>query len=329
MEPIAVSKLNDALEKKLAALNAKRVKKDGTAAKPFKKWHVYTAGGIAGFVVLMIAVGATGGDGGPADAEDASTPAATQTLEYGQALVPNVIGKTVPDAEALLNDAGFRYQLKYFGADGQQVAAPDGRFKVVEVTPGVGEAANTTTGVTMTVESIAPRVALPDVTGQLGNEAQSALNAAGFTNLTWVSDNGQSVFDVGNWKVTGTSPAAGTQLQTTEQVTVNVTRPEASTASPSTNPDSDAIDSAGAPILAERGLQNYAAMHGLKWRGDEYLGVLRSEQQADGSWSVKMSGKLTNAAGGTARTEAEATVSGTMSNYNVTDMIIYAMVIGG
>lgn len=65
---------------------------------------------------------------------------------------------------------------------------------------------------------------VPDVAGQPGDEAQDAIEEAGFE-ITWDSDSGLA-FDVSNWEVASVDPEAGERLEEDSEVTVSLTRPE-------------------------------------------------------------------------------------------------------
>lgn len=67
-------------------------------------------------------------------------------------------------------------------------------------------------------------VAVPDVSGQPGNEARDALEDEGF-DVNLVSDDGE-VVNAANWEVESTSPSAGDEAEDGSEVTVSVVRPE-------------------------------------------------------------------------------------------------------
>ena len=94
-------------------------------------------------------------------------------------------------------------------------------------------------------ESTAPTptqavIAVPDVAGQSGDEAQTALSALGLS-ADFLSDDGSAVLAPSNWTVVSTDPAAGAEVAEGATVTVNVTKPLETT--PLTEDELDAIGS--------------------------------------------------------------------------------------
>ncbi len=74
-------------------------------------------------------------------------------------------------------------------------------------------------------EETAPSTAvIPDVNGQNGADAEQALNDAGFTNITFTSIEGDSVWSPSDWTAQGTDPAAGTEVATDTEITLTVSK---------------------------------------------------------------------------------------------------------
>jgi eukaryotic-like serine/threonine-protein kinase len=129
--------------------------------------------------------------------------------------VPDVIGKDVNTASQILDDKGFDVTIK---------AVPGERNQVVEQDPiptdrGGGKVEEGST-VTLSVGSGPAIVAVPDVAGLSLADATSHLEKAGFK----VTTRNQFSNSVPKGRVIATEPAAGTQLSTSQVVTVLVSR---------------------------------------------------------------------------------------------------------
>jgi len=131
--------------------------------------------------------------------------------------VPDVIGQDVDAATQILDSKGFDVAIK---------AVPSGapRNQVVEQDPiptdrGGGKAAEGST-VTLSVSSGPAIVAVPDVTGLSAKDATNRLEKAGFK----VTRREQFSNSVQKGSAIGTEPAAGTQLSTSQVITLLVSR---------------------------------------------------------------------------------------------------------
>jgi serine/threonine-protein kinase len=131
--------------------------------------------------------------------------------------VPDVIGQDVDAASQILDSKGFDVAIK---------AVPSGapRNQVVEQDPiptdrGGGKAEEGST-VTLSVSSGPAIVAVPDVAGLSLPDATKRLEDAGFK----VTTRNEFSNTVPKGRVIGTEPAAGTQLSTSQVVTVLVSR---------------------------------------------------------------------------------------------------------
>jgi beta-lactam-binding protein with PASTA domain/predicted Ser/Thr protein kinase len=131
--------------------------------------------------------------------------------------VPDVIGQDVEAATEILDNQGFDVAIK---------AVPSGapRNQVVEQDPiptarGGGKAEEGST-VTLSVSSGPAIVAVPDVAGLSLSDATTRLEKAGFK----VTTRDEFSNTVPKGRAIGTEPAAGTQLSTSQVVTVLVSR---------------------------------------------------------------------------------------------------------
>jgi eukaryotic-like serine/threonine-protein kinase len=131
--------------------------------------------------------------------------------------IPDVIGQNVDTATQVLDGKGFDVAIKAVPS-----AAP--RNQVVEQDPiptdrGGGKAEEGST-VTLSVSSGPAIVAVPDVAGLSEADATKRLKGAGFK----VTTRDEYSNDVPRGEVIGTEPAAGTQLSTSQVVTILVSR---------------------------------------------------------------------------------------------------------
>jgi beta-lactam-binding protein with PASTA domain/predicted Ser/Thr protein kinase len=131
--------------------------------------------------------------------------------------IPDVIGKNSDQASQILDHAGFEVAIKAVPS-----AAP--RDQVVEQDPiptdrGGGKADKGST-VTLSVSSGPAIVAVPSVAGLSEADATKRLEKAGFK----VTTMDQYSKSVPRGQVIGTAPAAGTQLSTSQTVTLLVSR---------------------------------------------------------------------------------------------------------
>lgn len=120
--------------------------------------------------------------------------------------LPNVVGQSVADATATLEDAGFSVNV------GAPVDSDVAAGLIVTQDPGAGQASS---GSTVTISpSNGAGGTVPDVSGQSLADAVAALKAAGFARVaTHSSCSGDDV-------VKNTIPAAGSPAKKTTAVTV-------------------------------------------------------------------------------------------------------------
>ena len=133
-----------------------------------------------------------------------------------QATVPALTGKTVQEAQGLLQGAGLRLgaQTQRETTDGSQVG------KILSSDPGPGVSVGGNTEVAIVVGKEQTSIAVPDVSGQSADQAQSTLRGAGFTNITTSTVDGGGTAG----SVAGTSPSAGTRVSKNTTITLQISR---------------------------------------------------------------------------------------------------------
>ncbi|MDQ4117460.1 MAG: PASTA domain-containing protein, partial [Actinomycetota bacterium] len=133
-----------------------------------------------------------------------------------QATVPALTGKTVQEAQGLLQGAGLRLggQTERETTDSSQVG------RIISSDPGPGVSVGGNTEVSVVVGKEQTSIAVPDVSGQSADQAQSTLRAAGFTNVTTTTvDSGGSP-----GSVAGTNPSAGSRVARDTTVTLQISK---------------------------------------------------------------------------------------------------------
>jgi serine/threonine-protein kinase len=133
-----------------------------------------------------------------------------------QATVPALTGKTVQEAQGLLQGAGLR-----LGAQTERETTDSGQVgKIISSDPGPGVSVGGNTEVSIVVGKQQTAVAVPDVSGQSADQAQSTLRNAGFTNITTTTvDGGGSA-----GSVSGTNPSAGSRVSKDTTITLQISR---------------------------------------------------------------------------------------------------------
>ena len=166
--------------------------------EPPRRWWIWAlvgAGVLLAVVVAFLLLRGGGGDKSP---------------------VPNVVGKTAEEAEAILTEAGF---VPARGEDGANEKYPVGQ--VFDQDPRANAQAAKNSKVTYRV-STGPAdtgVTVPDVSGMTVQEATKALADQGLVAVVGATeDNGEFAKD----RVTRTEPAANTPAQDGDQVTLFV-----------------------------------------------------------------------------------------------------------
>jgi eukaryotic-like serine/threonine-protein kinase len=117
-------------------------------------------------------------------------------------LVPTVIGKMQPSAQAILEDAGFEVAVKSVSND-----AP--RNTVLEQDPRAGDEADKGSTVTITVSLGPATVVVPPVTGQRAKQARRTLEDDGFR----VREDQRPSSTIKAGLAIDTEPSAGTELE--------------------------------------------------------------------------------------------------------------------
>ncbi len=141
------------------------------------------------------------------------------TLAVGKgpatAAVPPLVGRTVAEATALLQERG----LALGQQTSKETSESDQVGKVLESTPGAGESVPGGSAVAVVVGVEQTTVQVPNVAGRGADAAEQVLTAAGFRVQRQEVDGGG-----GQGSVVGTDPAAGTQAQAGSQVTLQISR---------------------------------------------------------------------------------------------------------
>ena len=132
--------------------------------------------------------------------------------------VPNVIGERVREAEQILLDEGLTVAEDRIEQPIEDPATQEPGM-VFDQDPSAGEEVAEGTPVTLTVLVAPDAVTIPPTEGETPEDAQAALEAAGFT-VAGLEDQASDTVDVGF--VVGTDPAAGTDAPFGSPVTILV-----------------------------------------------------------------------------------------------------------
>ena len=126
--------------------------------------------------------------------------------------VPDLTGKSFQEASDALTQLGFS------AVDGGEVDSSQPQGSVARTDPAGGSQAALGSGVTI-YRSNGQAAAVPDVAGQSGKDAKSALEGAGF-DTEYACATGEK--PDGKNKAVSTDPPAGTELRTGSRVTINL-----------------------------------------------------------------------------------------------------------
>jgi len=138
-----------------------------------------------------------------------------QIAREPQIAMPNVVGQESQTAQQLLQQAGFQVSVQSEQSD----SVPSGR--VTRTDPGANAMVKRGSSVTMFVSTGPQNVAVPNVVGQMQNQASQTLQQAGFQ--VFVSQqNSNNPSD--NGRVLAQNPAAGQQQPKGSGVTLTVGR---------------------------------------------------------------------------------------------------------
>ncbi len=129
--------------------------------------------------------------------------------------VPDIVGKNITEAEALINAEGFDH-VSY-----EDVKSNEAEGLVLSVSPEPGTKATAMTPITV---KVAVPYTVPDVTNMMEQEARQALEADSYVvNIVWDYTEG-----IPEGTAVGTDPAAGTQLTSGSTVNLRIARSRAS-----------------------------------------------------------------------------------------------------
>ena len=165
---------------------------------------------------------------------------------------------------------------------------------------------------------------VPNVVGQRGNAARTAISAVGLK-PEFESDLGKAVLIESNWTVVSQDPAAGAKVPAGSTVTVRVSKPGAATtseASPratASPTDTPAFSATYAQTACDREGKNRFP-YGFKahWITDKL-----NESWNDGTWFLKVGATVTNAYSAKRDLTVECYVKGTADNPVVTKFLAY------
>jgi eukaryotic-like serine/threonine-protein kinase len=161
----------------------------------------------------------------PANEQAEEGSEVTITLSAGPetAAVPDVTGKTVDEASAMLIDAGFvPSQKAEENADVEENV-------VIRTDPAANAQAAVGSTVTIFYSSGPNTIQIPDVRGQSVNDARNTLNGAGFTNI---QERQEASNDIPDGQVIGTEPGAGQQAPANATITLVVSSGQAQVSVP-------------------------------------------------------------------------------------------------
>lgn len=143
-----------------------------------------------------------------------STSSATTSTDPNVVTVPNIVGMTETQAQTAVTALGLG--IKY---QGEQASEDQAAGNIVSQDPAAGTQVQKNTTIYYYRSSGPAAIAIPDVTGKTLTEAQSALTAAGFTNITIAKASSDTVA-LNN--VISIDPAAGTKADAATAITVTV-----------------------------------------------------------------------------------------------------------
>jgi beta-lactam-binding protein with PASTA domain/predicted Ser/Thr protein kinase len=188
-------------------------------------------------------------------------------LQEDRTPVPDVVGREADVASRMLQRAGLRVEQR-------NVASEDvRRGRVADQDPDSGQEVAEDSVVMLSVSTGPPRVAVPDVTGITGDEAQAVLRDAGFR--TRVERRYSDT--VAEGEVISTDPPGGRRATKGSQVTLVVSRGT----QPVQVPDVTALDREGARAALE--VQGLRPVFSSQETDEEEPGQVLEQQPAPGS----------------------------------------------
>ena len=181
-----------------------------------------------------------------------------------------------------------------------------------------------------TAASAEDTIAVPDVAGMSGSEAEAAIKDAGLARPTL--DAGDDVaLDGDNWTATGTTPAAGEKVAATERVTITVERSQEWLAEEAAKEEKLAAAKAAAepdaPIAgvdAQTFCEDWATAefdYGVEFNR---ITQMYANEATDDGWYIKVGADITNDFGATAKDQTiECHMSGTNADPVMDDFLYY------
>ena len=208
--------------------DAPREKKSGSKKKKSSGSAVTIAALVTGAVVLVGAIfvigkaaGIIGGDGAAESQQTELSTDNTATDEDGMVTVPALVGKTEDEAAALLEEEKLGKQMM-----GEENSTQEkGRISSQDIPAGTKVEQYTT--LKYYISKGQQEIAIPDVSGQTGVDAQQTLEDLG---LTVTVQKEYSEADDSGWPLTepgyvlSVSPEAGTNMTVGDSVTLTVSR---------------------------------------------------------------------------------------------------------
>ena len=138
--------------------------------------------------------------------------------ETDMVTVPNIVGKTEEEAKAILKEEGLGYKVT-----SREESKKYEKGVVCKQDPGSGDKVkkNSTIEVVVSSKLVGDTIVVPDVSGMTEDEAQSALEDAGFKNITSEFTYHDSI---ASGEVIGTTPAANSEATEDTQIVMQVSK---------------------------------------------------------------------------------------------------------
>ena len=234
--------------------------------------------------------------------------------------VPDVVGQDLGKAEADLWAADLEFEV--MSDSGKAVTGTTG-WKVSQQVPEAGKEVEKGSAVKLVVQG--ESVVVPDVVGVRYDRAKEQLEGVGLE-ASASSDSGKMVISSKNWTVISQSPSAGSESTTGETVSVVVSK-DSGASEQSSGGSSGAAASQPAKLgstKAVRAMEKYgksAYPYGFKMH--KFLGEIAREPKDEDTWFLKYEVTVTNEYGAKRDTVAEAYVTGTDDNPQVTYFLVY------
>lgn len=258
--------------------------------------------------------------------------------------VPDVTGKSAEEAIAILFEKDLDYKLE--SSSGDTVRDPAG-WEVVSTNPSAGSEVRRGSDIRILVKEIAEeskdaivspsdeptssatQIAIPDLTGRPGDEANDELKALNLR-TDFVSPEGW-VLMKSNWDVVSMDPAPGTLVAEGTKVTVTVKsateRLQQESQSRNEQYQKNAADAAALPIE-----EDYAMSFCDDFTDREYpfgaknhwiMDKMAAEPRAEGGWYFKVGTTITNAYNAESKMTLECHISGTNGNPVMEQFLVY------